>query len=300
MKMHNSFVALAGVVTLLGRTLEAQSVTRDVVNGDYLVSYSIDGEDYIANVPSHDRVSPVIGLLGVSEDAGVFSYFFRLANADVPPALPGRGIRIASFPCADQAVELTRTVEQPQGWSARSRDGVDGVKRCQFVAGRTGILEPGQAIDSLVIRSRWLPAIGTVYVYGLGGLATVPSGEETPDSVERMIADLSRKGVQVGTVLPARPPASLATASASIQALRTDLQTVCGTLGWLDDRGSCRSLQAKLDAAAGAIGRGQPSTAKNQLSAFRAELDAQHGKHVNDNAYSLLGAIADHTLSLLQ
>ncbi len=56
--------------------------------------------------------------------------------------------------------------------------------------------------------------------------------------------------------------------------------------------GGRRSLQAKLDAATRSLARGNAASACGQLEAFLRELDAQHGpqpgKHIDDNAYTLL------------
>jgi hypothetical protein len=72
------------------------------------------------------------------------------------------------------------------------------------------------------------------------------------------------------------------------------------SLEWVTNEGVCRSLQAKTDAAARSIER-DADAARRQISAFIAELDAQHGpepgKHVNDNAYWLLRINAEYILA---
>ena len=81
--------------------------------------------------------------------------------------------------------------------------------------------------------------------------------------------------------------------------IQQDLSQVCTSLGWIGDAGVCHSLQVKLNAAGAAFQRGQTRTASNQLGAFRAELEAQHGKHVNEAAYFLLRVIADLAMRMI-
>lgn len=59
-------------------------------------------------------------------------------------------------------------------------------------------------------------------------------------------------------------------------------------MGWIDSEGVMKSLFKKAEAVEASIAREQNKTAKNQLNAFMNELNAQHGKHLNDNAMSML------------
>ncbi|HEX7118663.1 MAG TPA: hypothetical protein VF212_07750 [Longimicrobiales bacterium] len=82
--------------------------------------------------------------------------------------------------------------------------------------------------------------------------------------------------------------------------LSTLVDRACTDLAWITNSGVCRSLQAKLDAAARALERGQPGAARGPLASFLQELDAQHGtgpgKHVSDNAYWLLKINVEYVL----
>lgn len=82
------------------------------------------------------------------------------------------------------------------------------------------------------------------------------------------------------------------TVVADINSLIALEQRAC-SLGWINGNGVCNSLEVKLQAAKKSIDGGKFNTAKNQLNAFMAELDAQNGKKVtqgfdllkNDTAY---------------
>lgn len=75
---------------------------------------------------------------------------------------------------------------------------------------------------------------------------------------------------------------------ADINSLIAMEQRAC-SLGWIDGDGVCNSLEAKLLAAKASIDRGRFNTAKNQLNAFIAELDAQKDKKVTQG-YDVLKA----------
>jgi hypothetical protein len=173
------------------------------------------------------------------------------------------------------------------------------VQVCRFNAPRRGVLDPGDSVTGLGIASAWLPGIASVTFRGLGGFDSIPTAENTPDSVHALVRWVHGTGRTLAMVLPVRPPQTVADGRTALMAVISDLATTCAESQWIDDTGICRSLQAKLTAASAALSREQFPTSRNQLSAFRAELDAQRGKHVNENAYFLLRVLADHAMSLL-
>lgn len=83
-----------------------------------------------------------------------------------------------------------------------------------------------------------------------------------------------------------------------IASLLAEVQEACGR-GGISPRGICRSLEAKLMAAQRALDRGRLHTAKHQLRAFLAELDAQRGKHVPEDVYLRLKSGAEALLVTL-
>lgn len=292
---------LCGLLPLLmtATVARAQQVTVDPTTGETRISYSVDGANYTVVVPAADRIAPKLTLVDLQISGDVAVYVYRLENELRSPAEAGRGILTAIVVCPAEAQDLNGSTGQPLGWRLQVYRGENGLAECQFEAGLQGILEPGAAVEGLQIRSHALPGTADVEVVGVAGGARVASGEDTPDSVYRLINAYQGRGRMVRTVTPSRLPSQISSSSQTIAALQSDLQLSCDSLGWIQNLGTCRSLSAKAEAAARAIERGQPSVAKNQLSAFRAELDAQRGKHVNDNAYFLLSVTADRTLSLM-
>ena len=71
------------------------------------------------------------------------------------------------------------------------------------------------------------------------------------------------------------------------------------TQGWMSHQGFIQSLEAKLNAAQDALGRGQSETAANQLNAFVNELEAQKDQKITSEGYYLLKPIAEYLISRL-
>jgi predicted negative regulator of RcsB-dependent stress response len=67
--------------------------------------------------------------------------------------------------------------------------------------------------------------------------------------------------------------------------------------GFIDNQGITNSLLAKLDAAQAALDRGQTSVAINQLQAFIHEVQAQAGKHIEQEH---AGHLVEHAQVVIQ
>jgi hypothetical protein len=86
--------------------------------------------------------------------------------------------------------------------------------------------------------------------------------------------------------------------SVDSEGLLSALQYMCD-LNWIDKRGICNSLTAKLSAAIESINKGHLKAAENQLSAFLNELDAQRDKSINSSAYAVLNSGANFVIEHL-
>lgn len=87
------------------------------------------------------------------------------------------------------------------------------------------------------------------------------------------------------------------TVVADINSLITLEQRAC-SLSWIDGAGVCNSFEAKLRAAKASLDHGQFNTARNQLKAFIAELDAQKDKKVTQG-YDVLKDDTSYVISNL-
>ncbi len=70
--------------------------------------------------------------------------------------------------------------------------------------------------------------------------------------------------------------------------------------GWITNNGIINSLNVKLRAAKESLQKDKKETAANQLKAFINELNAQKGKHINENAWALLKANAEFIIAKLE
>jgi hypothetical protein len=157
------------------------------------------------------------------------------------------------------------------------------------------MLHPGQTSPDLTIVARGLP--GLVRYWAVPDLEAHPPRYRDEDGGEDGYFVYSDTGTTVGIVaVPTN-----ATPAALTTRLRALANRVCGRLGWIDRPGICQSLDAKLAHVQDALASGQATVARNELTAFVAELDAQHGpqpgKAVSDEAHALLALNAAFLLS---
>ena len=87
----------------------------------------------------------------------------------------------------------------------------------------------------------------------------------------------------------------------SVEMVRSDLEQVCGSLGWIPDHAACDGLGSLLHDATSAMERKDAQRAREALTSFLLELDNRHGpnKPVNGNAYWLLKINGAYLLSHL-
>lgn len=228
-----------------------------------------------------------------TSDAGIAA--FRLdvgAPLGTHPAmLPTNGVFLADatrtavdasaghVPVGFDVPERWRAMIHGDGWGEWWGPG-DGLIALDAVA-------PGASREDFGLRSTYLPGIRSVillpeYPYMC---CSYPVGDPRNAGVEvKRAEDFQVRGFTVG---PAYAPQEM-----NLELLSALLGRSCYDVGWITNQGVCRSLEAKLDAAVRALGRGQADAARGQLRSFLEELDAQHGprpgKHVGDNAYWLL------------
>lgn len=151
-------------------------------------------------------------------------------------------------------------------------------------------IPPGGTLKGLSIKSNSLPGMINSYTEGW---VPMPSRKDLTLEEELnppKLLDLALKKVTIGPV---------AVADSTINGLidrLIGLKDQCPGLGWITNQGIVNSLNVKLKAAKESISKGKNKTAKNQLTAFINELNAQRGKFVNDSAYALLKANAEYLI----
>lgn len=185
----------------------------------------------------------------------------------------------------------------PQGWSSGPMEGTSFWLWASDDAPFR--IKPGRSLSGFALESQGLPGIQTFHAQGKvlfpdsisfdGEGAGLPPGITLEDYKEATsFFNNSIKGVTVG------PTNILSnTSTSNVISYLIDQKHTAAKLGWIDNQGIVESLDKKLDAALASIGRGQPKTAFNQIDAFQKEVSAQNGKHITQDAASILSAGAD-------
>jgi hypothetical protein len=159
------------------------------------------------------------------------------------------------------------------------------------------LIRPGKSLQGFILQSRGLPGMRTIIFHP--EFIQTPVEEADEASVTR-VRSIEQQIKFNSTTIGPNAPKSFAPISLIDRLISLKHQSV--SLGWIFGPGSdgiANSLDAKLDAAKDSVARGNNTAAKNQLNAFINDLDAQRGKHVNDNAYFLLKTNAQFIISKL-
>ncbi len=209
---------------------------------------------------------------------------------------------------ADQVTNATIPVgflSQPLGWSS----GPTALLAASWYApvSPSAPITPGQSGGPFVLTSHGVPGIRRYIakpVYNPRKFFSQGIDDVSVDEAQQIV-DLDKAIRQaissVGyTVGPVQPP-SLTEIGQLLDFLAA-LKHQAASLGWIYGPGSdgiVQSLDAKLTAAKASAASGDDKTSINQLNAFINELQAQHGKHLNDNAYYMLLPDAQFVISKL-
>lgn len=194
---------------------------------------------------------------------------------------------------------------QPTGW--------DSGPTAQLTAGwfpgpHGDYINPGQSLSGFVLTSHGLPGVRHFSAepaydpddFISGGIDDPPANmtaQQVVDLDNAIQRAIKSQGVTIG---PVSPPST--TDAGSLVGWLASLKHQAADLGWIFGPGAdgiVQSLDAKLAAASASIASGDSKTAANQLSAFINEVQAQRGKHVNDDACYLLTANAQYILTRL-
>ncbi len=168
-------------------------------------------------------------------------------------------------------------------------------------------------MNNLGLISTFLPGPTTFYAQGW----VIPATQEQIDAKLGMSNAAEPSGGQLQAVYPAALPINknsfhgltigpMQSPTGLMPAALLDrlggLKHQALALGWIFGPGAdgvVQSLDAKLTAAKAALARGDAKAAEGQLAAFVNELEAQRGKHLNDDAYFMLKANAQFIVSKL-
>lgn len=298
---------LLGILCALAApTVGAQETTvrRDPATGDYLVTiYDEDHRPVEIRLTPADQVATETETSVSASTPGTVLYEYSVR------VLAGSRLPLFSFEVDCPAGSSVDALRASVPWDGRIRrlSAVRDDPSCKVVLGAAP-LPVGNDPFTFTFETPLLPAIGEHRAIGATGAVRWPTSDPIPENAaaERFVRSIN--GLEGGWrsspgVVPARAPEAFDAPALGLELLSGDLARVCGDLAWINHQGVCRSLNAKLEAAARAITRQRPDSAKGPLQAFLQELDAQHGpqpgKHVTDDAYALLRVNAERLLNAL-
>ncbi len=173
-----------------------------------------------------------------------------------------------------------------------ARKNATGIRVATWVLdANEALIQPGVSLSGFGVKARSLPAIKRFFVEGFTQ-NDIPDGEFSEEELHGEVGELVDffNNTFSGHTLGPDAIPEVITPEALIERLIA-LKHQAASLDWFFGPGAAgivKSLDAKLNAAKDSAGRGNKAAAANQLGAFINELNAQKGKHLNDNAYFLL------------
>ncbi|MBI4667998.1 MAG: hypothetical protein HY747_02250 [Elusimicrobia bacterium] len=158
-------------------------------------------------------------------------------------------------------------------------------------------IQPSQSVSGFKLQSRGLPGVRDCEARPYLNFDDLPDEiAEDAEKAYQFRLSLSFHGKTIG------PSAPKGLDPASLLDYLIDQKHQAKQAGWISGPGAEgmeKSLDAKLNAAKDAVGRGQNNAARNQLKAFLNEVEAQRGKALNNNTYLLLKLNAQYILTKL-
>jgi hypothetical protein len=146
------------------------------------------------------------------------------------------------------------------------------------------LIKPGTSRDGYILKSVGLPGIRNIVVEPAIDYQAFPPDWEGDSS--RLQALREKVNFTAKTIGPKAPP-KIFVPSHFIDYL-ISIKEQASSLGWIKNQDIVTSLDAKLNNAKKKIASGDKKTAKNVLSAFQNEVQAQNGKQLTPEAYALL------------
>jgi hypothetical protein len=171
----------------------------------------------------------------------------------------------------------------PVGWLPDSMDVADSMA-VSWIGLGSSKLAPGRSADEF---RQFALGLLTISPYRVRGASPTPQAilDADEDSLppQPTVWENAVSGFTLGM-----DPIPVPTSPAALGNRLRDLMMRSCRLGWVDNRGICTSLLAKLDAANGSLRAGKVDRARAQLEALAHEAEAQRCKHLSSEGAALL------------
>lgn len=179
-------------------------------------------------------------------------------------------------------------------------------KTAEFIGGDDVFIAPGKTLGEFVMASLGPVGIRQVAFKPIFELEEYFPSIDTPgftdDQILKIIRDTRAAKKAIEFKILSLGPTSFpegGTLSDKIGFLISEKEKAV-QLGWIDNQGVANSLNKKLAVAKVRVETGQKAAGNNVLHAFIHELQAQQGKHINDNAFYLLKANTEFLIFKLE
>lgn len=143
-------------------------------------------------------------------------------------------------------------------------------------------IDPGESLTGFAIAGVGVPDLVTLRVRGDVAPPVYNDSEPIRYGKRASIWVDAAETLTVGIV-----PQPVATSSGMLDRLSTLSSRAC-ELAWVAPASICSSLSARLSVARTALAKGQNGTARSEIDAYIADLEARRGGEVSESAYALL------------
>jgi hypothetical protein len=264
-----------------------------------LNAYGYEGPSPLKNI----KIAPTTSLDSAS---GFYSYGYKVTNPSINDGqLRAVRISISRNPQIDEdlsAVGLTycphhskkgaqdnlsKTPMVPVGAAAPNGWSCDYMPDGTFSFGAlddANLIKPGTTSGNFVLKSKGIPSIRDVTIIPAVDYESLPAEWEGDKARLQALQDNVK---WVGKTIGPKAPPKVFVGSDFLSGLIA-MANQSRTNNWIDSDGILNSLLAKLNDAAKKLNAGDKKTAKNVINAFLQDVQAQNGKHLTAEAYSLL------------
>jgi hypothetical protein len=176
----------------------------------------------------------------------------------------------------------TWLVGSPKRWVGDSTLVQDSAAVIWYSVTTADMLDPGENLTGFSIAGLGVPDLVTLRVPGHTPPPVYDDSEPDRYGERASIWVDAAEAITVGIV-----PPPTGTAAVLLARLSTLSSRAC-ELAWIAPASVCSSLTARLSAAAAAVAKGEKRTARSEIDAYVADLEARRGAEVSESAHALL------------
>ncbi|HKK44233.1 MAG TPA: hypothetical protein VJ964_01845 [Balneolaceae bacterium] len=259
-----------------------EGVNFDSKKGEYIISYEWDNNTVKKGfyVPANGVKPFVDGSVAYDSVSNKYIYSYELKNEEgAYHPLYSFVLKIESSP--------NNLTEPNKDWWGRYEENMGAClwsKTGSYIPG----IQPGNVEKGFEFTSKNLPTFISGSTSSLTDIYFPDIEGELPYRLSLVIDSLRNltTPIKIKTIGPRQLPDNIGS-TALVDTLQSYLTFSCDTT-WIENKGVCRSLEARLDNIDRQLEQGRQNTAANDLQALLNELDVIKEKQISSEAYGLL------------